>query len=43
MLWTGMIYFFRYNTGWMSGKAYDNRLNTFGKKNTSQKSTVQGF
>ena len=24
--------FFRYNTGWMSGIAYDNRLNTFGKK-----------
>ena len=23
--------FFRYNNGWMSGIAYDNRLNTFGK------------
>ena len=35
--------FFRYNTGWMSGIAYDNRLNTFGKKYVKKNQPFKGF
>ena len=35
--------FFRYNTGWMSGIAYDNRLNTFGKRYVKKNQPFKGF